>query len=569
MSDKEPNLRSQTFRRLLGSVMIFLKSPEGVRARWMLVLLLLLMIGINSMNVANSYVGRYFMSSIETKDMNGFVYFAWLYVAVFAGSTLVGVLFRFTEERLGLAWRDWLTRRITGLYIDNRIYLSMTGEDAVSNPDQRMTDDVRQLTTTTLSFLLMVLNGSMAAISFSGVLWTISPKLFFVAVLYALSGSALTIWLGRPLVRLNYRQSDCEADYRAELIRTRENSDGIALAGRETDIRAKLMGRIDALVGNFRRITAVNRNLSFFTTGYNYMIQLIPPLLVAPLFIQGKVEFGVIGQATMAFATLLGALSLVITQFQAISSYASVVSRLGEFIAATEKLTARRASAKIEFSYQSDEIALTGLTLLSPADETNVLVGNLDLQLASGRRMMIGGPNRAGRIALFRALAGLHERGSGKILRPASGEVAFVPESPYLPPCSLRELFESGDPAKSVTDDQIHEVLEKLGLTSVIRHPAGFEHPRDWEESLSFQEMKLVATAQAVLAKPRYAFLMGLSALDETGRKRIIDLMAANSIACVTFGSQRPEPGYEGGCLELRDDGSWHLQNFPAAPSNS
>lgn len=110
--------------------------------------------------------------------------------------------------------------------------------------------------------------------------------------------------------------------------------------------------------------------------------------------------------------------------------------------------------------------------------------------------------------------------------------------------------------------------MEKLGLTSVIRHPAAFEHPRDWEDSLSFQEMKLLATAQAVLAKPRYAFLMGLSALDETGRKRIVDLMAANGITCVTFGSQRPEPGYQGACLELRDDGSWSLQNFPSSLSN-
>jgi putative ATP-binding cassette transporter len=42
----------------------------------------------------------------------------------------------------------------------------------------------------------------------------------------------------------------------------------------------------------------------------------------------------------MAFATLLGAFSLVITQFQAISSYASVIARLGEFVEHAEKATA-------------------------------------------------------------------------------------------------------------------------------------------------------------------------------------------------------------------------------------
>ena len=335
--DRKKNLSRQTFRRLLRAIGMFLNSPYGGRAKLLLASLLVLMLGINAMNVANSYVGRYFMSAIERHDSAGFVHFGWLYAGVFAGSTVVGVLFRFTEERLGLLWREQLTRRITGVYIDRRLYLSFTGADSVSNPDQRMTEDVRQLTTTTLSFVLMVLNGTIAVLSFSGVLWTISPKLFVIAVLYALAGSTLTIWLGRPLLRLNYRQSDFEADFRSELIRTHENASEIAASASEPDVRERLTSRIDSLTSNLRRIISINRNLSFFTTGYNYFIQLIPVLIVAPLFISHEVEFGAIVQAAMAFATLLGAFSLVITQFQAISSYATVVSRLGEFVEYAEK----------------------------------------------------------------------------------------------------------------------------------------------------------------------------------------------------------------------------------------
>jgi putative ATP-binding cassette transporter len=277
------------------------------------------------------------MSAIESRDTGGFIRFAWLYVAVFAGSTFVGVMFRFTEERLGLLWREFLTRRVTSLYIDRGIYLHMSRDQSVTNPDQRISEDIRQLTTTTLSFALMVLNGTMTVLSFSGVLWSISPKLFLVAVLYAAAGSALTIWLGRPLIRLNYRQSDCEANFRTELIWTHENAEKIASEGSEVPARERLLARVDDLVGNFRRIISINRNLNFFTSGYNYMIQLIPVLIVAPLFIRREVEFGVIGQSAMAFATLLGAFSLVITQFQAISAYASVILRLGEFVESAEK----------------------------------------------------------------------------------------------------------------------------------------------------------------------------------------------------------------------------------------
>jgi putative ATP-binding cassette transporter len=334
------------FTRLFKAIVNFLRSSVGGKARLMLAALLILMLGINAMNVANSYVGRYFMSSIESRDTAGFVRFAWLYIAVFAGSTLAGVLFRFTEERLGLLWRDWLTRRITGIFIGQQLYLQLNGEDSVSNPDQRMTDDVRQLTTTTLSFVLMMLNATLTVISFSGVLWAISPKLFMIAVLYAAAGSGLAIWLGRPLVQLNYRQSDFEANFRAELIRTLEEGPEIAASGAEPSVRERLNHHIDGLVANLKRIMAVNRNLSFFTSGYNYLIQLIPVVVVAPLFIEGRVEFGVIGQSAMAFATLLGAFSLVITQFQAISSYAAVATRLCEFVEYAERRERERIAER-------------------------------------------------------------------------------------------------------------------------------------------------------------------------------------------------------------------------------
>lgn len=328
---------SATIRHLIRAAANLFSSSNGKKAKLLLGLLLILILCINGMNVANSYVGRWFMSAIESRDKEGFVRFAWCYVGVFATSTYFAVVFRFTEERLGLLWREALTRRITHAYMDRRLFLQTEHDGAVRNPDQRITEDVRQLTTSTLSFLLMILNGTITVLSFSGVLWAISPKLMMVAVLYALIGSGLTIWLGRPLIRLNYRQSDYEADFRAELVHTRDDGEEIAAAGKEEDVKKLLNTRIDNLVRNFRRIICVNRNLSFFTTGYNYLIQLIPILFVAPLFIDHKVEFGVIGQSAMAFATLLGAFSLVITQFQAISSYASVVTRLSEFGKAAEK----------------------------------------------------------------------------------------------------------------------------------------------------------------------------------------------------------------------------------------
>src|SRR6185436_13948234 len=217
-----------------------------------------------------------------------------------------------------------------------RTYVYLDRSGGLSNPDQRIAEDVKTFVTMTLSLLLMLANGTLTVLAFAGVLWSISRTLFLVGIVYAAAGSFLTIFLGRPLIRLNYRQSDREADFRTDLIHVRENADAVALSHRESQLELRLSVRLGALVSNFRRIIAVNRNLGFFTTGYNWMIQIIPALIVAPLFIAGQAEFGVITQSAMAFAHLLGAFSLVVTQFQVISSYAAVLARLSTLVEAMQ-----------------------------------------------------------------------------------------------------------------------------------------------------------------------------------------------------------------------------------------
>ncbi|MCE9520587.1 MAG: ABC transporter ATP-binding protein/permease [Verrucomicrobia bacterium] len=558
MKEEKVAINRQTIRRLMRGLAIFMKSPVGGKAKLLAAGLLFLMLCINGMNVLNSYVGRYFMSAIESRDSDGFVRYAWMYVGVFAGSTLVAVYFRFAEERLGLLWRDWLTHRTAGLYIDQRIYLHLEEDGAITNPDQRMTEDVRQLTTTTLSLLLMILNGTVTALSFSGVLWAISPSLFMVAVAYAIAGSALTILLGRPLIRLNYKQADREADFRSELIRVRENADGIALTGNESRARARLMTRVDGLVLNFRRIISVNRNLNFFTTGYNYMIQLIPVLIVAPIFIRHGVEFGVIGQSTMAFAALLGAFSLIVTQFQAISAYASVIARLNEYVEASEKAADRNTASCIGCETISDHFAYGNLTLRSTGEDGAVILKDLNVSFLPGKRVFVHGPNHAARYALFRASAGLYYAGKGTIVRPPADKLAFLTEQPYIPTSTLRELLLPPGADGEITNEAILDILEEVGLGPAVTKHDGFEAPRNWHDVLSLEEQQLMALARAVLARPDYAFFDHLdSALSDSQQKRILQLMAGRGITCVSFGDGQPDPSCHDAALELHEDGSW------------
>jgi len=326
-----------TAKRFLQAVRYFADSDVGWKAKSLFAALIALLCAANGLNVANSFVNRNFMTAIAGRDMAGFVRLAIVSVGVFASATVVAVVARFAEERLGLLWREFLTRRAIALYLANGVYHRLNESGELANADQRIAEDVRAFTTTTLSFILMAINSVLTVLAFAGVLWEISPLLFVVAIVYAACGSYFTLILSNPLVRLNVDQLDKEASFRTGLIHVRESAESIMLARAESGVAARLNAGLDDLVGNFRRIITVNLKVGFFTTGYNWMIQIIPALIMAPAFIRGEVEFGVVTQSAIVFSTLVAAISLIVTQYQSLSNFAAVVQRLSALIVAFER----------------------------------------------------------------------------------------------------------------------------------------------------------------------------------------------------------------------------------------
>ena len=477
MSQQAVPINQQSGKRFVRAVKEFLSSEVRWRALGLFALLIAFLFAISGLNVVNSYVGRDFMTAISGRDRAGFVRMAIVYVGVFAASTGVAVFQSFAEQRLGLLWRAWLTGRLLKFYLDGRTYYWIKETGVVDNPDQRIAEDVKAFTATTLSFMLIFLNGTFTIVAFAGVLWTISRLLFAVAVGYAALGSLLTILLGRPLVGLNYRQFDCEANFRTALNRVHEHAESVALLRWEGVVTARLRRRFDDLVDNYRRITSINRNLGFFTTGYNYLIQIIPALIVAPLYIRGEVEFGVVTQSAMAFAQLMGAFSLVINQFQSISSFAAVTARVDAIAVAIEHTKAPDSSA-IETIEDCDHLAYERLTLRAPAGG-GALIKDLSVTIPAGTRLLVTGPNEAARVALFRATAGIRHGGDGKITRPPLDDVLFLPQRPDLPSVTLRELLLG--PGRVAPDDQILAALLAAGLGPIAERAGGLDVERDWD----------------------------------------------------------------------------------------
>jgi putative ATP-binding cassette transporter len=321
------------------------------------------------------------------------------------------------------------------------------------------------------------------------------------------------------------------------------------------------------LTDNFRRIIRANRNVNFASTGYNWLIQIIPALIIAPLFIDGKVPFGVITQSAIAFTHLLGAFSLIITQFQSISTFTAVLARLTSLIDLSERAGAAEKEA-CAVPKDDEKIAYKGLTLRAIRSD-RVLIRDLSLTLPRGKNLLVVGPDETARMALFRTTAGLWPTSEGQIIRPRLEKVLFMTERPYLPPGTLRELFmrpwaEDGHPDDRDPEDneypeiRIRDALRTLEIESVLKRFGGWDTQQTWESVLTLTEQQLLVAARLIVAHPKFAFLdKPSSTLSPEQTRWVLDLLKERSISYVVFEETAANPECCDFLLEVEKTGYW------------
>jgi putative ATP-binding cassette transporter len=327
------------------------------------------------------------------------------------------------------------------------------------------------------------------------------------------------------------------------------------------------MRSLDDLAANVRRTISVNRKLGFFTTGYNYLIQIIPALVVAPLFIRGKVEFGVVTQSAMAFSQVLGAFSIIVDQFQSISSFGAVIVRVSALTAAIEK-TPKSDGPAIALVETEGRIAYDHLTLASPDDGRDVLK-ELTAEIPHGTRVLVVGPNETARTALFEATAGIWSTGRGTVARPPLDAIAFLPQRPYLPPGTLRDVLQGDGEQQVVSDEQITTALHDMGLDSIAARTGGLTTERDWPATLSLREQQLLALTRLILARPAFAMLDRVDVVLEPAQLRqALQRLDENSITYVALAENAEWVEQYDAVLEVKADGAWSwTPTDPGTPS--
>jgi putative ATP-binding cassette transporter len=207
----------------------------------------------------------------------------------------------YVTGQLILHWRRWLTELFLEHTFHDRAFYRISSDANIDNPDQRVSEDLSTFAGFIVSFVMQVLQGVATGGAFIVVVWLISPMLVVVLVVCVAGGSLLTIAIGRPLVGMNFAQRRREADFRYALVGLRNNAEAIALYGGERREQGELLRRLHAAMTNFGLLIVRQRNLAFFTYTYDFLLPLVPFLLLAPSFFAGTLEFGKITQAAAAF----------------------------------------------------------------------------------------------------------------------------------------------------------------------------------------------------------------------------------------------------------------------------
>ena len=546
------------------------KLRQGRWLPWVLMgVITLLILVINGINVGISYIARNVDNTLVAYQADEF----WQVVAIYAFCLVLALPIRALQSylipKLGLLWRAWLSGRLLNRYLDNRAYYVLNPNDEsaeeIDNPDQRISQDTASFTSTSLSVSVEVVAALLTFLSFIVVLWTISSKLALWLLAYSVGGTALIVFASRKLVALNYDQLRLEADFRYGLVHIRDNAESIAFYRGEQQEGREAERRLTGAIRNYDRLIVWQALIQVIQRSYDYFSRFLPWLVIAPIYFAKEVDFGVFGQASIAFSQVLFSVSYIVNNIDQLAAFSASISRLEGFQGKVEAIgQGSPVALQAAVADGAAEALLVSHVDLTPPQGGRRLIHDLSLEVAPHQRVLVVGPSGCGKTSFLRLVSGLWPAAAGSVQRPPQSELLFIPQKPYMILGSLREqLCYPLDPQR-FSDQHLRSVLEEVRLSELVQRYPDFDIKQDWPRLLSLGEQQRLAFARLLLNSPRFVVLdEATSALDVGTEKHLYQLLVQREMAFVSVGHRPTLTAFHDTVLELDGQGGWKLQ--PAA----
>lgn len=507
-------------------------------------MLLLLLLEVR-FSVLNTFFYNGLYSSLEKKQLTAFWFFAGLNAMLLVVRIINGAIDQWLEEVFKIRWLERLNQQLLERWLSDKHYYHLQiSQHRPDNIDQRIQQDAQDFINSTTDFIRGMINSVVSAIEFTIVLWGLSGTLYllgmtiprgmvFFVFIFAVLATFGAMWIGKPLIRLNFEDERFNGNYRYSLIRVRENAESIAFYDGEASEMMSLQQRFQQIIKNRWKILYRSLGLNVFNNGLTQGVQLLPLMLQAPRFFAGQVTIGDMHQTVQAFNRLQRALSFFRNFYEEFTAYQARLERLNGFFVSLKKDSASNTT-----SDQAKRITIDNGLILQNISlflaNGRPLVQSVNLQLQQGDRLLIQGASGCGKTSLLRLLAGLwHFKSSGVIQIPDKPELMFVPQRPYLPqgtlktaicyPTSQTHQNISPNVSPNVSDDELHKTLRLCCLDDLQDKLHVYD---DWLQRLSSGELQRIAFVRILLAKPKVILLdEATSALDEPTEAHLYQLI--------------------------------------------
>jgi len=563
---------------------------------WLAALLLSVITGVR-LSVVFSYQGNDLMTSfqvvasgiaghneaVKASGEHGF----WMSIGVFSIMATIHVcrimLDLFMAQRFVLAWREWLTERLTSDWLAGKAYYrSRFIDDTIDNPDQRIQSDIDIFTagvgplpntpnnTSTSMLVFGAVNALASMFSFTAILWNLSgtlsfgavhiPKaMFWIGIAYVVIATVFAFWIGRPIIWLSFDNEKFNAAFRYALVRMRDAAEAVAFYRGEIAERTGLQKLFRPVVENYKRY--INRMIGFY--GWNLSVsQIIVPLpyiLQFPRFLAGEIKLGDMNQTVSAFGAIEEGLSFFRNAYDQFAGYRAAIIRLHGLVVANDE--ARHLPELTTEDCELHTITFEQVTVRTP--DGRVLVEPIDFQLVPGESLVITGPSGAGKTTLLRSLASMWPFCDGTMKCPLDeNETLFLSQLPYVPLGDLRAVVSYPCKEGDLSDADIVTALTKVALPHLVPR---LDEVQDWAKVLSPGEQQRVAFARVLLSRPKAVFLdESTSALDEGLEMMLYQLVRTElpDVIVVSVSHRSTVEQHHEQELELLGDGRWRLSRI-------
>ncbi len=528
----------EILRTFLRIALPYFRSEEKWQARVLLAAVIAAEFGVVYALVAFNLWNARFFNAIQDRNWDEFLYSLILFVGIALWTVAANMAQFYFGQMLILRWRRWLTRRYITLWMsEGRHYKMRFGHEDVDNAHLRIANDILIFLQKTHDLGYNFLGSLIALFSFAYILWGLSSVaplvlfghdysfpgyLFWIAIAYASVGTLIAHLVGKPLIRLNFRQQHFEADFRFAIARAYDHTEPVALMRGEETERAVLDRRFTTLVGNWLDLIKRQTMLAGFTHSYGQMSVVFPIIVASPAFFAGAIPLGILMQASLAFQRVDMAFAFFLHTYARIAEWKASMDRIDQLERALVAVeAAEQANQQIVVREKGHALHAEDLTVRLPNGLTVATLPELTLE--PGDRALVGGLSGTGKSSALRALAGVWPIGSGRVDMPEGAKVLAMPQRVYFPLGTLRAAIAYPTRPEDVPENELRAAINAVGLAHLLPR---LEDEAEWPVVLSGGEQQRIALARILIRRPDVLLLDdATSNFDEDTAPRLFQLL--------------------------------------------